>query len=54
MIALIQRVSSANVVVGTDIIGSIGRGILAFIGIEKGDSEADARRLFERIVGYRV
>ena len=54
MLALIQRVTSANVVVDGKEIGAISQGILALIGIEKGDTEADARRLCERVLGYRI
>jgi len=54
MLALIQRVSSSRVEVQGKIIGSIEQGITALIGIEKSDTEADARRLSERILGYRI
>jgi D-tyrosyl-tRNA(Tyr) deacylase len=54
LIALIQRVSSAAVTVGDQKVGSIGRGILAFIGIERGDGQAQAERLLARVIGYRV
>ena len=35
-------------------IASIGRGLLALVGVERGDGEAEARRLAERVAGYRV
>lgn len=54
MLALIQRVTSANVVVEGQEIAVISQGILALIGIEKADTEADARRLCERVLGYRI
>ena len=54
MIALIQRVSEARVTVGGEIVGAIGRGLLAFVAVEKGDSEERADRLLERVLGYRV
>jgi D-tyrosyl-tRNA(Tyr) deacylase len=54
MIALIQRVSRAEVTVGNNIVGRIRRGILALIGVRRGDTEAAADRLLERIAGYRV
>ena len=54
MIALIQRVTGAKVVVGGEITGEIGEGILALIGVEKGDGESQARRLCERVLGYRI
>ena len=54
MIALLQRVTEASVTVEGKIIGSIGRGILALIGVERGDSEAEADRLAEKIIAYRI
>ena len=54
MIALIQRVSAASVVVGGETVGEIGRGILALVGIERGDTDTEAQRLAERVVGYRI
>ena len=54
MIALIQRAGSASVVVGGETVGQIGRGILALVGIERGDGEAEAARLAERVTGYRI
>lgn len=54
MIALIQRVAQARVVVDTQSIGQIGRGVLALIGVEKGDTDAQAARLIERVLGYRI
>jgi len=54
MIALLQRVSEARVEVGSETTGKIGRGLLVFIGVEKDDSEAQADRLIERFLSYRV
>ncbi len=54
MIGLLQRVSEASVRVDGEQVGHIGRGLLVFIGIEREDTAADARRLLERILGYRV
>ncbi|HZQ72046.1 MAG TPA: D-aminoacyl-tRNA deacylase [Burkholderiales bacterium] len=54
MIALIQRVTRASVVVGDETVAEIGSGILALVGVERGDSEAQASRLGERILGYRI
>jgi len=54
VIALIQRVSEARVQVAGLTTGAIHRGILAFIGVERGDAEADAARLAERVIGYRI
>ncbi len=54
MIALIQRVSEARVVVAGTPVGAIGTGILALVGVERGDGEREARRLCERMTGYRI
>jgi len=54
LIALVQRVTEASVAVGGETIASIGKGILALIGIEKSDGEAEAERLAERVLGYRI
>jgi D-tyrosyl-tRNA(Tyr) deacylase len=54
MIGLLQRVRSAQVEVNGVIVGAIGRGLLVLIGVERGDGEAQARRLLERLLGYRV
>ena len=54
MIALIQRVAEARVAVGGETVGAIGAGILVLLGVERGDGEAEAARLAERVLGYRV
>ena len=54
MIALIQRVLEASVEVDRSFVGVIGPGILAFVGVQREDNETLARRLFERIIGYRI
>ena len=54
MIALIQRVSGAAVKVEDRTVGSIGRGVLALIGIERGDGAAQAERLLARVLSYRI
>lgn len=54
MIALIQRVTDGKVVVDNQIIGQIDQGILALIGVEKEDTEKNADRLLERLLGYRI
>jgi D-aminoacyl-tRNA deacylase len=54
VIALIQRVAEARVEVAGRSVGAIGRGILALVGVERGDGEAQAERLAERVLGYRV
>lgn len=54
MIALIQRVTEARVEVEGKSIGAIGRGILALVGVERGDGEVQAERLVEKVLGYRI
>ena len=54
MIGLLQRVSEARVTVGDRAVAAIGRGLLVLVGIERGDREAEADRLLERLVTYRV
>ena len=45
MLALIQRVSEARVVVDGEVIGQIGAGLLVLVCAERGDSEAQADKL---------
>ncbi len=54
MIALIQRVSEARVVVEGEITGEIGPGLLVLLGVERGDDEGKAEKLAHRVAGYRV
>ena len=54
MIALIQRVSEASVIVNGNMVGEIPGGILALIGVERGDAEKQADRLLQRLLAYRI
>ena len=54
MIALIQRVLSAKVVVDGQTIGEIDKGLLVYLGVEKNDDLLKAQRLARRVSGYRV
>jgi len=54
MIALIQRVLSAQVEVEQACVGAIGPGLLALVAVQPDDGEAQARRMLERLLGYRV
>ena len=54
MIALIQRVTQAQVCVESKVVGAISHGLLALIGVEKADTESEAERLAERLLSYRV
>lgn len=54
MIGLLQRVTSASVVVDEKLIGEIGRGLLILVAVHRDDQERDISRLAERILTYRV
>src|SRR5215472_18831931 len=54
MIALIQRVSEAQVRVGGELVGAIHRGVLALIGVQRADTVEAGARLLERMLSYRV
>jgi len=54
MIGLLQRVSHAEVAVGGQIIGKIGRGLMVLVAVHRDDTEKDVARLTERLLGYRV
>lgn len=54
MIALLQRVSEASVTVEGERIAEIGRGLLALVAVEHGDSLAEAERLAERLLTFRL
>lgn len=54
MIGLLQRVSEASVSVAGHEVGRIGPGLLVLVGVQRGDGAAQAERLLERLVTYRV
>jgi len=54
MLVLIQRVTEAAVHVEGEVVGQIGAGLLALVGMEPGDTEAQLQRMAERLLGYRV
>jgi D-tyrosyl-tRNA(Tyr) deacylase len=54
MIGLLQRVNRARVEVDGQTVASIGTGLLGLVGVERGDAEAQADRLLERLLTYRV
>ena len=54
MIGLLQRVTEARVTVSGEEIAAIGPGLLVLVGVERGDGEAQADRLLERVLTYRV
>jgi len=52
--ALVQRVSKASVAVQGEVVGAIGRGLLALIGVALDDSESDASILAQKIAELRI
>lgn len=54
MIGLLQRVLRAEVQVDDRCIAAIGPGLLVLVGVRKGDGEAQADRLLDRVLNYRV
>lgn len=54
MLCLIQRVAQARVEVEGVTVGAIGAGLLALVGVEPDDGDAQVARMRERLLGYRV
>jgi D-aminoacyl-tRNA deacylase len=54
MIALIQRVARAKVIVENQQVATASKGILALIGIEATDSAENGTHLLEKVLGYRI
>ncbi len=54
MMGLIQRVSEASVEVDGEVVGAIGHGLVVLVGVERDDASAQAERLAQRVLGYRV
>lgn len=54
MISLIQRVLKADVVVDGEVVGAIEHGLLVFVGVERGDTSADADASARKIAALRV
>jgi D-aminoacyl-tRNA deacylase len=54
MIGLIQRVTEAHVAIEGREVARIAHGVLALVGVQKEDGEAQVDRLLERLLGYRV
>ena len=54
MLALIQRVTRARVLVGDEVVGAIEAGLLALVGLEPADGDPQVDRMAERLLGYRV
>jgi D-tyrosyl-tRNA(Tyr) deacylase len=54
MRTVIQRVSQATVAVDGEVVGRIGRGILVYAGIERGDTEKEIAFMAEKILNLRI
>lgn len=54
MLGLIQRVKKASVDVDGETVGEIGQGILLLLGIEKNDTQANADKLLDKLLAYRI
>ena len=54
MLALIQRVTEASVRVEGEVVGAIGPGLLALVGVEPDDGDVQVARMADRLLGYRV
>ncbi len=54
MRAVLQRVSRAEVRADGQILSKIGRGFVVLLGVAQGDTEADAARLADKVLGIRV
>ncbi len=54
MKVLLQRVTRASVSVGSEVVGSIGRGLVVFVGVADGDTEKDVQYLAQKTVSLRI
>jgi D-tyrosyl-tRNA(Tyr) deacylase len=54
MIAVIQRVTNAAVEVNGNTVGSIDKGILLLLGVEKTDSQTEIEKLARKVFNYRI
>ena len=54
MRAVVQRVYSARVLVDGEVVGAIERGVLVYLGVADGDTEAEATRMADKIAGLRI
>ncbi len=54
MRTIVQRVASADVVVDGEVVGEIGRGLLAYVGVEQGDTELDVQATARKLVELRL
>ncbi len=54
MLSLIQRVTRASVEVEGRVVGEIGDGLLALVGVEPGDGPTQVQRMAQKLIGYRI
>jgi D-tyrosyl-tRNA(Tyr) deacylase len=54
MRAVVQRARRARVLVGGEVVGSIDRGLVVFVGAEAGDTDADVAYVVNKAAGLRV
>ena len=54
MRCVVQRVTNAQVTVEDQVIGRIGHGLVALIGVEQGDSEKDAQFIADKLGKLRI
>lgn len=54
MIAVLQRVSRAQVTVDGSVVGEIAHGLVIFLGVMDTDDEKDGEFLAEKIAGFRI
>lgn len=54
MRSVIQRVTSASVTVGGDVVGQIEKGLMVLLGVKTGDTEKDADYMADKIVKLRI
>ncbi len=54
MKGLLQRVTGARVEVAGDVVGAIDQGLLVLVAVEPGDTQANAAKLLNKLLNYRV
>ena len=54
MLALVQRVAQARVVVDDRVVGEIGAGLLVFVCAEPADTDAHAQQLVDKLLKLRI
>ncbi len=54
MRAVVQRVKNASVTVDNNIIGEISHGLLVFLGVGDGDTDADMKYIADKVIGLRI